>query len=227
MTLELWVRIIVNSLTILWDAFAGFLPSLLGAVIVFLVGWVIAAGLGKIAEQIIRAIRVDQLLDKLGIGVVIERAQMKLDSGRFIGWLVKWFFMLVFLLAASDILKLTELTSFLKDVLLYIPSIIIAVLILLAAVIVGNVLERVVVAAVSAAGAPSARFLGTTTRWAIFVFAVLAALVQLGIAPSLINTLFTGLVALLAIAGGLAFGLGGKEAAQDFLAKLRKDMSKG
>lgn len=226
MTIQTWVQVVVNSLTILWEGFVSFLPSLIGAVIVFIVGWLIAAGLGRIAEQIIRAIRVDHLLEKLGVGRALERAQMKLDTGRFLGWLVKWFFVIVFLLAASDILGLTELTSFLKDILLYIPSIIISVLILLAAVIVGNVLERVVVGAVSAAGAPSARFLGTVTRWAVFVFAVLAALVQLGIAQSLINTLFTGLVALLAIAGGLAFGLGGKGAAEDFLHKIRKDISR-
>lgn len=224
MLVQTWVQIIANSLLILWEGFVSFLPSLLGAIVVFVVGWLIAAGLGRIAEQIVQAIRIDQALEKLGLGRVLERARLKLDTGRFVGWLVQWFFVIVFLLAASDILGLTELTQFLKDVLLYIPNIIIAVLILLAAVVVGNILERIVVATVSAAGGPSARFLGATTRWAIFVFAVLAALVQLRIAASLVNTLVTGLVALLAIAGGLAFGLGGKDAAHDFIAKMRKDI---
>ncbi|MDP3794824.1 MAG: hypothetical protein Q8R13_02755 [bacterium] len=226
MVLESWVRTIAESLQTLWFSFVAFLPSLVGAAIVFIVGWLVATGLGKIVSEVVRATRIDMLLERLGVGETLERAKIKLDAGLFIGWLVKWFFVIVFLLAAADILRLEQFTQFLTDVLLYIPSIVIAVLVLLAAVVVGNVLERIVEASVAVAGGPSAHFLGAMTRWAVLIFGLLAALVQLGIAPSLINTLFTGLVALLAIAGGLAFGLGGRGAAEDFLAKIRKDISR-
>ena len=226
MAFENWIWTVAGSLQTVWFNFLAFLPNILGAIVVFIIGWLVAVGLERIVAEVVRATRVDALLERLGVEEVLERAKIKLDAGQFLGWLVKWFFVIVFLLAASDILRLEAFTMFLRDILLYIPNIAIAVLVLLAAVVIGNVLERVVEAAVSAAEGPSAHFLGAVTRWATFIFGLLAALVQLGIAPTLINTLFTGIVALVAIAGGLSFGLGGKEAAQDLITKIRKDISR-
>lgn len=205
-------------------AVIGFVPNIIGAIIVFIIGWIIAVGLGKLVKQVVDAIKVDQLLEKMGVKEVLEKADLRLDSGAFVGALVRWFLIIVFLLAATEILRLPEVTGFLRDVLLYVPNIIIAVVIMLAAVLLANVLHRIVKAAVSAAGLSSADFLATLTRWAIFVFAFLAALIQLGIAPALINTLITGLVAMLAIAGGLAFGLGGKDYAAQLIEKVRRDI---
>ncbi|PJA64152.1 MAG: hypothetical protein CO160_00110, partial [Candidatus Portnoybacteria bacterium CG_4_9_14_3_um_filter_43_11] len=125
----------------------------------------------------------------------------------------------------TDILDLSEVTVFLKQVLLYIPQLIIAVLILLAAVLIANFLQRLVKASVEAAGLGSANFLATVTKWAIMVFAILAALLQLGVVPTLIQTLFTGFVAALVISFGLAFGLGGKDLAAQILEKIKKDIS--
>lgn len=226
MLLETWIRTVAESLQTVWFNFLTFLPNLLGAVVVFIVGWLVAVGLERIVAEVVRATRIDMLLERLGVDEVLDRAKIRLDAGQFLGWLVKWFFVIVFLLAAADILELQAFTGFLRDILAYIPNIVIAVLVLLAAVIVGNLLERIVEASVVAGGGPSAHFLGAVTRWSVLIFGLLAALVQLGIAPSLINTLFTGLVALFAIAGGLAFGLGGKDAAQDIINKIRKDISK-
>jgi hypothetical protein len=203
----------------------GFLPNLIGAVIVFLIGWMIAVLLGKLAAQIIRALRIDNILEKMGFKRSLERASLKLDSGRFIGELVKWFFIIVFLMAATDIMRLPQVTEFLRRVLLYIPQLIVAVLILLAAVLIANFLQRLVKASVEAAGLGSSNFLGAVTKWAILIFAILAALLQLGIVPSLIQTLFTGLVAALVISSGLAFGLGGKDIAIQILNRLKRDVS--
>ncbi len=225
MFIQTWTEVVTASLQTLWSGFIGFLPNILGAIIVFLIGWLIAALLGKLAAQIIRALRVDQILEKMRFKKSLERANLTLDSGRFIGELVKWFFIIVFLMAATDILRLPQVTEFLKQILFYIPHLIVAVIILLVAVLVANFLQKLVRASVEAAGLKSAGFLAGVTKWAILIFAVLAALLQLGIVPALIQTIFIGFVAALAISAGLAFGLGGKDLAAQVLSKLRKDIT--
>jgi len=225
MVLQTWAEVVTASLQTLWTGFISFLPSLLGAIIVFIIGWLIAALLGRLAAQIINVLRLDQVLAKMGFKRSLEKAGLKLDAGRFIGDLVKWFFIIVFLMAATDILNLSQVTDFLQQVLLYIPQLIVAVLILLAAVLIANFLQKVVRASVEAAGLGSAGFLAGLTKWAIMIFAFLAALLQLGIVPTLIQTLFTGLVAALVISFGLAFGLAGKDAAMQTIDKLRRDIT--
>jgi hypothetical protein len=225
MIVQTWAEVVTSSLQTLWSGFIGFLPKLLGAIIVFIIGWLIAVILGKLAAQIIRALRIDQILEKMGFKKSLERAKLKLDSGKFIGELIKWFFIIVFLMAATDILNLPQVTEFLRRIILYIPHLIVAVLILLAAVLIANFLQKLVKASVEAAGLKSANFLGAVTKWAILIFAVLAALLQLGIVPALIQTIFTGLIAALAISVGLAFGLGGKDLAVQILGKLKRDVS--
>jgi small-conductance mechanosensitive channel len=225
MLVQTWGEVITDSFQNLWSGVIGFLPTLLGAIIVFIIGWIIAVALGKLVGQIVRVLRIDQILEKMGFRKALDRTGLRLDSGKFVGELVKWFLIIVFLMAAVDILGLTQVTDFLKEVLLYIPRIIAAVLILLAAVLIANFLQKLVKASVEAAQLKSANFLGTITKWTVLIFALLAALLQLGIAPALIQTLFTGLVAALAISAGLAFGLGGKELAAHLLSKLRKEVS--
>ncbi len=225
MVIQTWAEVVTASLQTLWVGFIDFLPNLLGAIIVFIIGWLIAVLLGRLAGQLIKALRIDSVLDKMGFRKSLERANMKLDSGKFVGELVRWFFIIVFLMAATDILSLPQVTEFLRRVLLYIPQLIVAVLILLAAVLIANFLQRLVRASVEAAGLGSANFLAGVTKWAILIFAVLAALLQLGIVPALIQTLFTGFVAALVIGIGLSFGLGGKELAAQILEKLRRDVA--
>jgi len=224
MVIQTWTEVITSSLQLLWTGFISFLPGFLGAIIIFIIGWVIASILGKLSAQIIRVLRIDSILEKMGLKKSLERANLNLDSSKFISELVRWFFIIVFLMAATDILGLVQVTDFLLRVLLYIPQLIIAVLILLAAVLIANFLQKVVKASVEAAGFDSANTLAAITKWSILVFAVLAALMQLGIAPALIQTIFTGFIAALVISSGLAFGLGGKDFAASILNKFRKDI---
>jgi len=225
MLAQTWTEVVTSSLQTLWSGFMGFLPNLLGAVIVFIIGWLIASILGKLTVQIIRLLRIDNILEKIGFKKSIERANLKLDSGKFLGELVKWFFIIVFLMAATDILDMPQVTEFLRQIILYIPHLIVAILILLAAVLIASFLQKLVKASVEAAGLKSANFLATVTKWSILVFAILAALLQLGVVPSLIQTIFTGVVAALVISAGLAFGLGGRDLAAQILEKIRKDVS--
>lgn len=224
MTIQTWTEIITESLQSLWRGFIDFLPSFLGAVIIFLIGWIIASALGKLSAQIVRILRIDGILERVGLRKSLERASLNLDSSKFISELVRWFFIIVFLMAATNILGLTQVTDFLLRVLLYIPQLIVAVLILLTGVLVADFLQKLVKASVDAAGLHSSSTLAAITKWAILVFAILAALLQLGIAPALIQTIFTGFIAALVISSGLAFGLGGKDFAASILNKFRKDI---
>lgn len=218
-----WGDAIGNSLYDSWAAVAGFVPQFLTAVLVLLFGWVVAVFLGHLVEQVVRALKVDSLLEKLEVEKALERGGVKLNSGIFIGALVKWFLIIVFLLAAVNILGLSQVSEFLGQVLLYIPNVVVAAVILVIALKLAEVVERVTRTSVDAAGLRGA-IVGVMARWAIWIFAVVAALLQLGVATILIQTLMTGLVAMLAIAFGLAFGLGGKDAAASFIDKIRRDV---
>ncbi|QQG42953.1 MAG: hypothetical protein HYW15_01955 [Candidatus Giovannonibacteria bacterium] len=226
MLVQTWGDVLVLSFQELWGGVVAFVPKLVVAIIVFIIGWVIAVALGKIVEQIARAIKVDTALKSVGADEVVSRAGMRLDSGAFLGGLVRWFVILVFVLAAVDVLGLSQVTEFLRSVVLaYIPQVIVAALILVAAALLAETVSNVVEGSARAAHLPSARLLGGVAKWAIWIFAILAALYQLGIAGPFVQTLFTAVVAMLALAGGLAFGLGGKEAAARYIDKLRSDIS--
>ena len=203
----------------------GFLGQLLLAVILFIIFWTIGVSLEKLISEGIKALKIDLLLSKLGMSKVLERAGTNLNTGKFLGALVKWFLIIAGLLVASNVLGLGQVSSFLGSILLYIPNIIVAAVILIAGVIVADFIAKVVASSISAARLKSAPFVSSIARWAILIFAFIAALDQLQIAQTFINTLYIGLVAMISIAGGLAFGLGGKEHASELIAKLKKDIS--
>ena len=220
-----WLDVVVGSLQNLYQLVIGFIPQLIGALVVLLVGLIVASGLERLVERVIFYLKVDQLLNKLGVGAYLQRANLQLNAGYFLGRIVYWFMVVAFLLAASDILGFSALSDFLRDVLTYIPNVLIAALILLASVVVANFLRGLVVASVMGAKLHGARSLGQVTWWVVLVFGVLTAAVQLNIAVTVINTLITGLIAMLALAGGLAFGLGGRESASRWLNKMEGEMS--
>lgn len=219
-----WVDVIVTSLQEVWGDVLGFLPELLGAIIVFVVGLIIATGLATLVEKLIAAFKLDSLLRSLGIEPYLERAGMRLNSARFFGQAVFWFFVIAFLLAASDILRFYSLSNFLQDVLLYIPNIIIAALIMVVTFVAAGFLRNLVRASVLSARLHAANFLGALTWWSVVVFGFLTALNQLRIATEIIQTVITGLIAMLALAGGIAFGLGGKDYATHLLERFRKQV---
>lgn len=219
-----WADVLTQSFQSLFYGLIAFIPNLVAAIIIFIIGWLIGAGLGKVVAQVISSLRVDQALRAAGVDRVVERAGFGLNSGAFLGMLVKWFFIIVFLVAALDVLGLTEVTIFLRAVVLgYLPQVIVAVLILLVAAVVAEAAQRVVAGSAAAAHLKSANFLGTVSRWAIWVFAILAALDQLGVTP-FVQTLFTGVVVALALAFGLSFGLGGQQAAARYLDKMQEQI---
>lgn len=225
MVMQDWAEVITLSLQQVWQDFIIFLPNIFAAVVVFIIGWMIANILGKAVLELIKAIKIDQVLVKAGIEKPLSQAGLRLDSGMFIGGLIKWFIIIAVFLAATDILGLSQVSAFLKDVLSYFPNVIIAAIMLLIGVLTANFLKRLVVSSVSATGLTSAGLLGAITKWSIMIFTVFAALIQLRIAESLINTIFMGIIVMLALAGGIAFGLGGKEHASSFISRLKSEIS--
>jgi len=216
-----WTDVFVGSLQGAWVTVADFIPALVGALIVLIIGLLIASVLRAVFQKLVDALRIDGLLQKIGFERFVERAGMQLNSGKFVGGLVYWFFVVVVVLAVADILGLGGLAIFLSDVLLYFPNVIVAVLILLAALVVANFLRAVVRHSVLSARLHSSKFLGALTWWSIVVFGLLAAFLQLGVAVQLIYTIVTGFIAMIALAGGIAFGLGGKEYASHLIERLR------
>lgn len=225
MTIATWSDVLSLSFKNLWLGVIGFLPNLVVAIVIVLLGWGIGAILGRVVSQIIKAIKIDEALRKAGVEDFLNRGGLNLNSGAFLGGLVKWFVMLVFWVGAFEVLHLSQVTMFLKDILNYLPQVIVAVLILIAAGLVADLMKKVVLSSAMGAEISSAAFLATVTKWVVWVFAFLVALSQLGIATGFVQTIFTGLVVALSLGLGLAFGLGGQEAASRVIEKVGKEMS--
>lgn len=214
--------VVTSSLVTLWAQVASFAPRLVAAIVVFLLGWLVAALLGRVAYHVVRILHVDNALGKVGFRQAWERSGFRLDSPMFFYELVKWFFIVVFLMAATNILGLNQVSDLLGRVVLYIPNVIVAIVVLLIGILVAKFLEGTVRASVRAAGLASANFLGAMTRWAIFVFALLIALSQLQVAEAIIQTVIVGLVAAISLAVGLSFGLGSVKHAEEMISSIKK-----
>ena len=215
-----------DSLLGLWYGFINFVPGLLLAIIIFLVGWVLGSVVGKAIAQVISALKLDKLFESAGAHDMMERIGVKLNIGKFFGVIVKWFIIIVFLMASLQIVGLTQVNDFLRTaVLLYLPKVIISAIVLVIATILADAMKNVVVVSSKAANISSANMLGAITKYAILGFAFIIALSELGIATYFMQVLFMGLIVMLALAGGLAFGLGGKEAAARAIDNISKDLS--
>lgn len=223
-TADTYSSAVSNSLSDLYARLINFLPNFLVAIILLIVGWIIAVFLAKLVKQALKSVKVDEVGDKLGLDVLSARTGVKMSISGAIAWIIKWFLLIAIFLAAADILGLTQISQFLNQVLLYIPNVVAAAAILLVGALVANFLSKLVRHSVQAAGLSSADLIGSVTQWAIMIFTVLATLAQLKVAEAFVQTLFTGIIAMLAIAGGLAFGLGGKEHASKVLDKVEKDV---
>lgn len=226
MIVENWGEIFTRSLQGVWLGVASFVPSLVIAIVIFVIGWVVAVLVEKIVETVFRSIKVDHALRAAGVEEIVRRSGHNLNSGRFVGSLVKWFIIVVFLVASFDVLGLTQVNEFLGTVVLYyLPKVIVAVLILMVSIVIAEAVRKLVIASAKAAHLSHANFLGSVTKWAIWAFAILTVLFQLGIAAPFVQTIFMGVVVAISLAVGLSFGLGGKDAAAELISKLKHEVS--
>ena len=219
-------NVLQNSFADLWYTVIQFLPAILASIIIFIVGWIVGVILYRVVEQVVKVLRLDDALKAAGVNEFAREAGFNLNIGAFLGTLVQWFIVIVFLMTSLEVLGLSRVTIFLQQVvLLYLPQVIVAVLILVLAAIVAEAVKNVIASSARAAGAHSGNLAGTVAKYAIWVTAILAVLNQLGVATEFVQTLFTGIVIALALGFGLAFGLGGKEAAGRTIERIRSEIA--
>jgi len=219
-----WYEVTFEKLNNLWGGFLDFIPALFGAIIIFVIGWFIAMGIGRLVTEVLKRLRFNRIFERGIWKEALAKAEFKVDAAGFIGAIVKWILVIVFLMAAVEILGLKEFAGLLKDVLAYLPNVIVAAFTFVVAVILADILEKVVRASVESIRVGYGRLVGMIVKWSIWIFAISIILVQLGVGTVLVQTLFTGLVAVMVIAAGIAFGLGGKEIAADILKELYRKL---
>ena len=221
-----WGDVFNVSLQSLWWGFIQFTPKLVLAIVFFVVSWALGSLIAKAFEHVFSALKIDGLFRSVGADDFFRKAGMNLNSGYFVGQVIKWFVIIIFLLPSLNLIGLDYIASFLKDdVLGFLPRVVAAVLVLIIATIVADFLSKTVMAGSRAMNLKSTNMLGSLVKCTIWVFAFIIALGQLGVAEGYMNTLFAGIVGMLALAGALAFGLGGKDAAERLLTKIGEEIS--
>jgi len=220
-----WGDVFNASLQNLWWGFVQFAPKLVVAIVFFVIGWVLGSLISKAIEQVFSSLKIDSLFRSLGTEGFFRRAGVNLNSGRFVGEVVKWFVVIVFLLPSLNLVGLTDVSAFLSNsVLGFLPQIIIAAFVLIIAAVVSEGLSKTVLATAKAMELKSAHMLATVAKYAVWVFAFIIALGKLGLGDYM-SILFSGIIAMLALGSAIAFGLGGKEAAGRFIDKLGEEVS--
>lgn len=222
-----WGEVFNASLQNLWWGLVQFAPKFIIAIVFFIVGWVLGSLIAKALEQVFAALKIDSLFKSIGADDFFRRAGMTLNTGYFIGQVVKWFVIIVFLLPSLNLVGLNDISAFLQySVLGFLPRVIVAAFILIIATVLSEALSKTVIASAKSMNLTSANMLGAVTKYVIWVFAFIIALGQLGVAEYYMSVLFTGVIAMLALGGALAFGLGGKDHASRFISKLGEEMSR-
>ncbi|HAS81034.1 TPA: hypothetical protein DD445_01415 [Candidatus Nomurabacteria bacterium] len=221
-----WGDVFNVSLQSLWWAFIQFAPRLILAIILFVVGWVLGSLVAKAFEQVFGTLKIDNIFKSIGVDDFFRKAGMNLNSGHFVGEVMKWFIIIIFLLPSLNLIGLDSIAYFLKDdVLGFLPKVIIAAFVLIIATILAEFLSKTAYASARAMNLKSAHMLSSLVKYTVWAFAFIIALGQLGVAEGYMNTLFAGIVGMLALGGALAFGLGAKDAAGRLISKLGEEMS--
>lgn len=221
-----WGDVFNASLQDLWWGLIQFLPKLIVAIVLFIIGWVLGNLIAKAFEHVIGVLKIDKIFQSVKLDDLLRKAGMTLNTGYFIGQIMKWFVIIVFLLPSLKLVGLEYISSFLKeDVLGFLPRIIVAAFILIIATVLAEAIDKAINASTRALGIRSANMLGKIARYAVWVFAFIIAFGQLGVAPAYMQILFAGLIGMIAVAGALAFGLGAKDHASKLISKIGEDMS--
>lgn len=220
-----WSLITTQALQGAWERMLLFLPNLLAAIIIFILGWFIAIWVGKLVAQILNKLKFDSVFEKTGWKEALNSADVKVEPSSFIGAICKWILVIVFLMIVTDIMGWIAFAGLLAKIIAWMPNLLVAIIILVVAIIIADIAEKLVKVSTKKMGIGSVNFLGSIVKWAIYVFAGLAVLLQLGITPKIVEVLIMGLVGTISLALGLSFGLGGKEAAGRFVEDMRRRIS--
>lgn len=199
--------------------FFGAIPGIIGAILILIIGWIIAGIIGGLVTKLCRAIKVDNIADRIGVNGFLAKTGAQLTASKILGEIVKWVIRLVFIEMAADQLGMAQVSTLINQMLGFIPNIIVAIIILGAGAFLGQILAGLVRGAAAEANLGDSNLLAKLTSGAVMAFAVIMALNELNVAPVVVNTLYIGLVAAIALALGLSFGLGGKDVAARYAEK--------
>jgi hypothetical protein len=197
--------------------FLGAVPKVIGFLIILLIGWLVASALAGIVARILRSVQFNQMADRSGLSGFVQKMGVDTDAAGFVATTTKWFVRLIVLTVAFDALGLPAVSQVLQQILLFIPNLIVALMVLVIGGLLANAVSRVVRGATAEAGFGNPGLLSTIARIAVWSFAIIIAVNQIGIASTLVNTLFMGFIGALALASGLAFGLGGRDTAGEIV----------
>jgi len=204
---------VLTSLTGALTMLMGAIPRIIGFLVIVAIGWAVASLLARGLAAVLRAVKFEHLAQRAGFTDLTHKMGVQSDSSGFIALLAKWFIRLIALVVAFDALGVPAVSGILRQLLLWLPNLAVAVVILVIAGVVGNALGRLVRGATAKAGISKPNVLAAIVRVAVLTFGVLVALNQIGVASSLVNILFMAVVGATALALGLAFGLGGRDTA--------------
>jgi hypothetical protein len=207
----------LGSLALALAMFMSFIPKLIGALLILLVGWLIARLVSSLVVRGLRLVHFNQVADRAEIDQFLANAGVRMDPAQVVATLAYWFLLLIFVGAAFNAFGLPQVTDTVNRILAFIPNVIVAVVVLLLGALAANFAGNLVRGASGTARLGNPDVLATLARGAIMVFAALMALDQLQIAPTIIRTLWMALIGMVALAGGLAFGLGGRDVARRML----------
>ena len=213
-------NVIINTLNGSVAAIISFIPLFLSGLIILVIGIIVSTFVRQIVREGLKLVRFENFLKKYGVPESKEAA----DWSTILSEIARWFVIIVFLIPAAQVWGLGRFVDVLNTLLLFLPNVLISVLMLLVGFVVSKLVYDLIIASVRGLSRDSAKSVAMVGRWAVLVFVFLIVLNQLGIASDLIQILFTGIVAMVSIAGGLAFGLGGKDAARDVIEKFRKKL---
>jgi hypothetical protein len=208
-----WGEAIMTSVAGALAMFLGVIPKMLGFVVIVIIGWLIASAIAAVAAKLLRAVRFNDLAQRSGFAGFVRDTGVHTDASGFIATIAKWFVRLITLVVAFDALGLPAVSQVLQDLLLWLPNLVVALVVLVITGLAANALQGLVRGATTEAGLSNPNLLATIARVAVWAFGIVVAVNQIGIATTLVNTLFMGTVGALALALGLAFGLGGRETA--------------
>ena len=211
-------QIVATSLNNALLGIAIFIPKFVAGLIILLIGIIISAVLKQVIVGLFKALKVESFLKKYGVPELKE----EFTWTNLLAEIVRWFVIIIFLIPTADIWGLPQIITVLNEFLLYLPNVFVAAVIALVGFVFARLSHDVILASTKGIDPQTSRAIATITRWSVNVFVILAVLSQLGVATDLIRILFTGLVAMLAIAGGIAFGLGGQGTARDVVEGVRK-----
>jgi hypothetical protein len=212
-----WGEALLTSLASALVVLFAAIPRIIGFLAIVIIGWLIAAAIAGAVTALLRTVKFNDIARQSGFSGFVEKMGIRKDASAFLADLIKWFIRLIVLVSAFDALGLPAVSQVLQQLLLWLPNLVVALVILVLAGLAANALASLVRGATSEAGLGNPNLLATVARVAVWGFAIVVAVDQIGVATTLVNTLFMGLVGALALALGLAFGLGGRETAGEIV----------